>query len=75
MKISANIAIWLCVAFALFCAAFAFTGFSSLATIADEAEREASLGYSWFWTFLGAIGVVFGILSWLIKEGKFGDIE
>ena len=75
MKISAKIAIWLCVAFALFCAGFAFTGFSSLAGMTDEAEREMSLGYSWFWTFLGAIAVGFGILSWLIKEGKFGDVE
>jgi hypothetical protein len=75
MKISAKIAIWLCSAFALLCAGFAFTGFSTLATITDQAERDISLGYSWFWTFLGAIGVGFGILSWLIKEGKFGDIE
>ena len=74
MKVSANIAIWLCAAFALLCGGFAFTGFSSLATIADEAERDLSLGYSWFWAFLGMVGVVFGILSWLIREGKFGDI-
>ena len=75
MKVSANIAIWLCAAFALLCGGFAFTGFSSLATIADEAERDLSLGYSWFWAFLGMVGVVFGILSWLIREGKFGDAE
>ena len=75
MKVSARVAIWLCAGFALLCAGFALTGFSSLATIADEAEREVSLGYSWFWMFLCAIAVVFGILSWLIKEGKFGDVE
>ncbi len=75
MKISAKIAIWLCVAFALLCAGFAFSGFSSLATMTDEAQRDLSLGYSWFWTFLGAIAVVFVILSWMIKEGKFGESE
>lgn len=75
MKISAKIAIWLCAAFALLCAGFAFTGFSSLATIVDEAERDLSFGYAWFWTFLSAIGVGFGILSWLIKEGKLGEVE
>jgi hypothetical protein len=39
----------------------------------DEAERELSRGYAWFWVFLAAIGLGFGILSWMIKEGKLGD--
>jgi hypothetical protein len=75
MKVSAQVAMWLCAGFALLCGGFAFTGFSSLATITDAAERDLSLGYSWFWTFLGAIAVVFGIISWLIKKGKFGAVE
>jgi hypothetical protein len=75
MKITAQVGMWMCAAFALFCAAFAFNGFASLGTITDDADRELSLGYSWFWVFLGAVGVVFGILSWMIKEGKFGNSE
>lgn len=75
MKISAQAAIWMCAAFALVCLSVAFTGFSSLGTAATEAERDASLGYAWFWTFLAMVAVVFGILSWLIAKGKFGPVE
>ncbi len=66
---------WMCVAFALVCFGFAFSGFSALETLADEAERELSRGYAWFWMFLAAVAMVFGVLSWMIKEGKLGDLE
>jgi len=75
MKISAQVAVWLCGAFALVCLVFAYNGFSALGSLADEAEREASLGYAWYWTFLGLIAVVFGVLSWLIKQGRFGPVD
>ena len=70
MKISANIAIWLCAAFALLCGGFAFTGFSSLATITDEAEAS----FRWV---LGSglsslVGVVFGVLSGSSKKESSG---
>jgi len=73
VKISAGIAVWLCAVFALFCLGYAFTGFSALDTLADEAEREASRGYVYYWLFLAAVATVFGILSWKISKGKFGD--
>jgi hypothetical protein len=75
MKVSAGVAMLLCAAFALACFAFAFSGFSALASITDVAERELSLGYAWFWTFLGVVAVIFGVLSWMIKQGKLGDVE
>jgi len=34
---------------------------------------ELSRGYAWFWTFLGAVAVAFGALSWMIKTGKLGN--
>jgi hypothetical protein len=73
MKVTALAAMWGCVAFALFCSAFAISGFSAVSTITDAAERDASLGYAWFWMFLAAVATVFGVLSWMIKEGKLGD--
>lgn len=73
MKISARIAMWLCAAFALVCLGFAYSGFSALSTMADEAERELSRGYAWFWVFLSSIGMAFGVLSWAIMKGKLGD--
>jgi hypothetical protein len=75
MKISAIAAMWLCAVFALACWGFAFTGFSALQAQTDAAERELSLGYAWFWTFLGAVAAVFGVLSWMIKKGKFGAVD
>jgi hypothetical protein len=51
------------------------TAFSGLATLTDAAEREASAGYGWFWTFLFCIAALFGVLSWLIKAGKLGSPE
>ena len=75
MRISAAVAVWICAAFALVCLGFAYSGFSALATITDSAEHELSVGYAWFWTFLFCIAALFGVLSWLIKAGKLGNLE
>jgi hypothetical protein len=75
MQISAAVAVWLCAAFALICLGFAYTAFSGLATLTDSAEREMSLGYGWFWTFLFCIAALFGVLSWLMKAGKLGNSQ
>ena len=66
---------WMCVVFALVCGTVAFTGFSEAPSIADAAERDAALGFAWFWTFLALVAVVFGVLSWMIKEGKLGATD
>jgi uncharacterized membrane protein YidH (DUF202 family) len=66
---------WLCAAFALGCFGFAVTGFAALDTMSDEVQRDASRGYAWFYVFLGIVALVFGVLSWMIKEGKLGDLE
>ena len=65
----------MCAVFALGCFAVAFSGFLALETLATEAERELSRGYAWFWMFLSAVATVFGVLSWMIKEGRLGDLE
>ena len=75
MKISAQLAVWLCLVFGLVCLGVALSGFSGASSVADAAEREASIGYAWFWSFLALIAAVFGVLSWLIQKGKFGAVE
>jgi hypothetical protein len=75
MKISAAVAMWMCAVFALVCFSVSFTGFSALQTLTDPSEREISLGYAWFWAFLGSIATVFGILSWMMKTGRLGASE
>jgi hypothetical protein len=60
----------MCAVFALFCLGYALTGFTALDTLVDETEREASRGYAWFWMFLSLVGIVFGVLSWMISKGQ-----
>jgi dipeptide/tripeptide permease len=75
MRISALMAMWMCAVFALLCYSVAFGGFLAIDSVADAAEREASRGYIGFWAFLGTVAVVFGVLSWMIKEGRFGNAD
>ena len=66
---------WMCAAFGMVCLGFALNGFAGLAGAADAAERELIAGYAWFWTFLAAVALVFGVLSWMMKEGKLGSMD
>ena len=75
MKISFGIAMWMCAVFALVCFAYAMSGFLALESLTSEEERDLSRGYAWFWMFLFAVASVCGVLSWMIKKGKFGDLE
>jgi hypothetical protein len=75
MMISARIAVWLCAIFGLVCASAAVTAYTGAGTIADAAEREASLGYAAFWAFLAFIAAVFGVLSWMMAKGKLGGTD
>ena len=75
MYVSARIAVWLCAVFALVCLGFALRGFLALPSTSDTQERDLISGYAWYWTFLGVVALVFGVLSWLITRGKFGDVK
>ncbi len=66
---------WMCAVFGVVCLGVALDGFVGLAGVADAAERELIAGYAWFWTFLAAIALVFGALSWMVKEGKLGKTD
>jgi hypothetical protein len=73
MKISAQFAFWLALAFSAFCLAYSYTGFSSLAGMTDATERGNAQGYAWFWLFLGGVGLVFGALSWYMAKSAPND--
>ncbi|MGE5640651.1 MAG: hypothetical protein ACM30H_11215 [Clostridia bacterium] len=75
MKISAAVAVWLCAAFALLSLGVVVAGVTGLNSIADPAERDAALGYIWFWGFLAAVATACGIVSWLMTRGVFGSVE
>jgi hypothetical protein len=72
MNISATIGVFAAVVFAAICAGFAVTGFMSLGSITDAAQASDARGFAWFWTFLGAVAVVFGAVSFWIARTQAG---
>ena len=70
MNISAALGAGLGVVFALVCFGVGVQGFMSLDELTDAKTRSDALGFAWFWTGLGIVGVVFGIVSWWIMKGE-----
>jgi hypothetical protein len=71
LKITAKMSIIMAAIFAGVCFSVAITGFVNSGGIADPVQRSDGYGFAWFWTFLGAIGVLFGALGvWLVRTQK-----
>jgi hypothetical protein len=69
MKFSARFSLWGSAVFAIFCLGYAFSGFSSLDAMADEAARGDARGFAFFWLFLGSVAIAIGVASWwMIKH-------
>jgi hypothetical protein len=75
MKLSLQLLFWLSLVFAGACIAYAGFGFSSIDASADPQLVENGRGYAWFWFFLGGIGAVMAVVSWLLMNEKLGDID
>jgi len=75
MKITAHVSFWGALVFAVLCIAYAGFGFSSIDASMSDALREDARGYAWFWMFLGGIGAVIAVISWLMLRGKFGALD
>ena len=57
--------------FAIVCFSVAFTGFSSSGDLTDPTQKADAIGFAWFWTFLGSVGVAFGAVSvWIVRTQK-----
>ena len=72
MKISAQFSMWGGAVFALFCLAYAYSGFSSLDAMSDDAARGDARGFALFWLFLGVVGLVMAVISWWIVKQEDG---
>lgn len=71
MKISAKMTVVMSAIFAAVCFGVAITGFLSLGDIADATQKADARGFAWFWTFLGSVATVFGLLAlWLVRTSK-----
>jgi hypothetical protein len=57
--------------FAAVCFGVAIVGFTSLGDIADATQKTDAKGFAWFWTFLGSVASVFGLLAlWMVRTHK-----
>ena len=71
MKISAKMTVVMSAIFAVVCFGVAITGFLSLGDIADPTQLADAKGFAWFWTFLGSVATVFGLLAlWMVRTSK-----
>ena len=71
MKISAKMTVVMSAIFAVVCFGVAITGFTSLGDIADPTQMADAKGFAWFWTFLGSVATVFGLLAlWMVRTQK-----
>jgi hypothetical protein len=60
--------------FAIFCFGFAFSGFLSLDGITDPEQLADARGFVWFWTFLGSVAVLFGLIGvWIVCTQSDGE--
>jgi len=50
--------------FAAVCLGVAITGFTSLRDLTDPKAIADAKGFAWFWSFLGSIAVLLGLLAW-----------
>lgn len=75
MKVSAQLALGMAIAFALVCFGVAYDGFTNIDTMADAAAQADARGFAWFWTFLGAVGLAAGLASWWMIQHDPEDRE
>jgi len=71
VKISAQMTVVMAAIFAAVCFGVAITGFLSLGDIADATQKADAKGFAWFWTFLGSVATVFGLVAvWMVRTHK-----
>ncbi len=70
-KISAKMSMYASAVFAVVCLGVALQGFISLGDISDPQQLSDAKGFAGFWAFLGAIGVLFALLSrWMHRTAR-----
>ena len=70
MNISLRMAMMMSAVFGALSIGYAVYGFMSLGEIADPAQAADARGFVLFWTFLGSIAIVLGVLAWWIERAQ-----
>lgn len=61
---------WMSLVFATFSIVYGINGYLSSRDMAEGPLRDDAIGYMWFWLFIGAIGIIMAVLSWLMIKGR-----
>jgi len=70
MKLSAQITLYISIAFALLCVAYALYGWVQVGGMPAGQERDDARGFVYFWLFLGAIGIASAWISRRMMRGE-----
>ena len=70
MKLSAQITLYIAIAFALLCLGYAGYGWHELGAMPAGQERDDAHGYILFWLFLGCVGVASAWISWRMTRAE-----
>ena len=73
MKLSAQFTMVAGAIFAIICFAVAVNGFMSMGDITDAQVAADARGFAWFWAFLGAVALMFSVVSWWMARNETGD--
>lgn len=68
MNISLKLTMIIAVVFAVLSFSVAITGFTSIGAMTDPKQVADAWGFSWFWTFLGGVALLFGVASWWMSR-------
>jgi hypothetical protein len=70
MKLSAQLTLYMSIAFGLLCLGYAAYGWVELGGMPAGQERDDARGFVYFWLFLGAIGAVSAWVSWKMARAE-----
>ena len=70
MRLSAQITLYISIAFALLCLGYAAYGWFELGAMPAGQEREDARGFVYFWLLLGGIGVASAWVSWRMTRSE-----
>lgn len=73
MKITAQWSMVIAAVFSSVCFAVAMKGFMALDEITDPAQLSDAKGFAMFWAFLGTVGLLTGIGSFVMMRSEKDD--
>jgi hypothetical protein len=75
MKFSAQFSFYAGLVFAVLAASYATYGLASIHPDMSAAEVSDAKGFAFFFYFLGSIGALLALVSWLTLRGRLGPLD